>query len=87
MSSLRGYWTFLDLVFQDSFWLSVSIPGVIGFVSLLSLKVMSSLHGGVVMARTQRVVFPCWLLSYWLVKETDKDCDLSLHDNLLLDCS
>ena len=77
---------FLDLVVPDIFWISLTAPGLIGFTSLLSLKLVSSLHGGVVVrADTQRgTLFQSWLLTYWLVRETEHQegqCDGATREN------
>ena len=64
---------FLDLVVPDVFWLSLTVPGLTGLLSLLCLKVLSSLHGGLVVRPGQQggTLFHCWLLTYWLVRETE----------------
>ena len=66
---------FLDLVVPDVFWLSLTVPGLTGLVCLLCLKVLSSLHGGLVVRPGQQggTLFHCWLLTYWLVRETDNN--------------
>ena len=63
---------FLDLVVPDVFWLSLTVPGLTGLLCLLCLKVLSSLHGGLVVRPGQQggTLFHCWLLTYWLVRET-----------------
>ena len=83
---------FLDLVVPDVFWLSLTVPGLTGLVCLLCLKVLSSLHGGLVVRPGQQggTLFHCWLLTYWLVRETEdqvnSDCDNnnSSHENHVL---
>ena len=83
---------FLDLVVPDVFWLSLSLPGLTGLSCLLCLKVVSSLHGGVVVRPHQQraTLFQSWLLTFWLVRETEdqvnSDCDNnnSSHENHVL---
>ena len=86
VASLRGFWMFLDFVFHDNLWLSMTVPGVIGFSSLLSLKLFSSLHGGVLVrgGESEASLFPCWLLTFWLVSDTASVQD-SQHHSLLTD--
>ena len=49
VTSLRGYWMFLDsFIYPDSPILTVLVPGMVGLVSLTSLKLLSCLHGGIV---------------------------------------
>ena len=64
------------------------VPAVIGFTSLLSLKLLSSLHGGVVAGEDRPALFPSWLLTYWLVSETDSSQHniphISLQENSVL---
>ena len=71
VTSLRGYWMFLDaFIFPESSVLTVLVPGLIGFVSLMTLKILSSLHGGIVTVPDvqQGILWPSWLLTYWLIK-------------------
>ena len=71
VTSLRGYWMFLDaFIFRDRPVLTVLVPGLVGFVSLMTLKILSSLHGGIVTVSDvqQGVLWPSWLLTYWLIK-------------------
>ena len=82
---------FLDLVVPDAFWLSLTAPGLIGLSCLLCLKLLSSLHGGVVVVTSvhhRATLFHSWLLTYWLVRETDSqvnhNCDATTHENHVL---
>ena len=71
VTSLRGYWMFLDaFIFPERPVLTVLVPGLVGFVSLMTLKILSSLHGGIVTVPDvqQGVLWPSWLLTYWLIK-------------------
>ena len=63
---------FLDLVVPDVFWLSLTAPGLLGLSCLLWLKVVSSLHGGVVVVQ-RPTLFHCCLLTFWLVRETEEE--------------
>ena len=81
---------FLDLVVPDVFWLSLTVPGLTGLVCLLCLKVLSSLHGGLVVRPGHQggTLFHCWLLTYWLVRETDNTCErqnTAQENHVLLD--
>ena len=71
VTSLRGYWMFLDaFIFPERPVLTVLVPGLVGFVSLMTLKILSSLHGGIVTVPDvqQGILWPSWLLTYWLIK-------------------
>ena len=86
VASLRGYWMFLDLVVPDVFWLSLTAPGLIGLSCLVSLRVVSSLHGGVVVRPGQQrgTLVQSGLLTYWLVRETEHQegqCDGATREN------
>ena len=62
---------FLDaFIFPERPVLTVLVPGLVGFVSLMTLKILSSLHGGIVTVPDvqQGVLWPSWLLTYWLIK-------------------
>ena len=82
---------FLDLVVPDVLWLSLTAPGLVGLSCLLWLKLLSSLHGGVVVVSSvqqRATLFHSWLLTYWLVRETENqvnnDCDNTTQENHVL---
>ena len=71
VANLRGYWLLLDnFLLHDNFIFTVVVLGVVGFSSLTLLKMLSSLHGGVVMINdySRPSLFPSWILTYWLIK-------------------
>ena len=78
---------FLDLVLPDIFWLSLTAPGLIGLSCLLWLKLMSSLHGGVVVRPLHQrgTLFQSWLLTYWLVRETETQASTTHENHVLLE--
>ena len=72
MTSLRGYWMFMDhFVFPENLVLSVIVTGALGFSSLIVLKLLSCLHGGIVVMADSRqgALWPSWLLTYWTMQE------------------
>ena len=66
---------FMDqFIFPDNTALSVLVTGALGFSSLTILKLLTCLHGGiVVMADTrQGSLWPSWLLTYWTMQGSVK---------------
>ena len=68
--SLSAYWQLLDLLLPPRHLLpSLLLPGLLAPLGLVVLRVLSSLHGGVVTSPRLGELWPGWLLTGWLVKE------------------
>ena len=65
----------VQLLLSDHLLLSILIPGLVGLLSLVALRLSSTLHGGVVSNRETVGLWPGWFFTYWLVKERNVERD------------
>ena len=65
---VNSYPNRLFLILGDQL-LSTLLPGLVGLSSLLVLRLLSTLHGGVVSTRGAVGLYPGWFFTYWLAKE------------------
>ena len=80
VTSLKGYWLLLDcLVLPAPPLLTLLAPAALGFGLLAALRLLSTLHGGIVtlgVADIRRgALLPSWLVTYWLTEA----CNVTHH--------
>ena len=80
VTSLKGYWLLLDcLVLPAPPLLTLLAPAALGFGLLAALRLLSTLHGGIVTVGVADIrrgaLLPSWLVTYWLTEA----CNVTHH--------